>query len=189
MNPGRLDRSAAELDAAIRALIAAPGSSLAEVAAQIGVSRTTLHRRYPTRAHLMDAIARHAISQLHVAQHAAGFRPPDPGEDSTAPSFDAFADSLIRLSSQLQLVLGSGVTEPDIAGAVADLDAPVLEVIRRYQREGTFDAGVPAEWILESLYALSITAGFRVDEGTLARRDAPALVIRTWHDGCRAPSG
>lgn len=183
------DRSAAELDAVIRALIAAPGSSLAELAGAVGVSRTTLYRRYPTRAHLMDAIARHAITQLRLAQHSAGFRDPDDESDTPEPSFETFAAALIRLAPQLQLVLSQEITDPDVAGAVADLDAPVLAVIRQHQHDGTFDPSIPEEWILECLYALSITAGLRVDSGTLARRDAPPLVIRTWHNGCSTATG
>jgi AcrR family transcriptional regulator len=185
MTRTQTDKTRTELDAATRALIAAPASSLADIADAVGLSRTTLHRRYPTRADLLHAIAVQAIDRLHDAQQHAGFTDTgDPGKGS----FEVLTDSLIELAPHLQLVLASSeVNEPSLAAAITELDAPVLRAIRHGQSQGTLRPDLPADWILESLYALSIAASGRVQAGALARRDATPLVIRTWTVGCHTP--
>ena len=68
----RRDTAAALLDAAVEVLVADPSASLAEVAEAAGIGRTTLHKHYPTRDHLLRAVGHRSIDRWE--QMVAGAR-------------------------------------------------------------------------------------------------------------------
>ena len=83
-----LDRSRpAVLQAATRLLLESPELSLGELAVRIGISRTTLHRMFPTREAVLRAVAHEAIDHLVVAYTEAGLDParPDPTRPDPSP--------------------------------------------------------------------------------------------------------
>ena len=55
------------LDASFAVLMVNPHASLSEIASQAGVGRATLYRHYPTREHLISAIA---VESLQMIQQA-----------------------------------------------------------------------------------------------------------------------
>jgi AcrR family transcriptional regulator len=65
------------LDVATRVLVADPAASLGDVAAAAGVSRTTLHSRFPTRHALLVALAEEALTLVEQALEDSGIEAAD----------------------------------------------------------------------------------------------------------------
>ena len=59
------------LGVATKVFIAEPGASLGDVAAAAGMSRTTLHARFPTRQALLVALAMEAMDLIAAAYDQA----------------------------------------------------------------------------------------------------------------------
>ena len=69
-HPTLLERRTDELlAAATEVLVAEPGASLSKVALAAGVSRTTLHARFPTRNDLLREVARRAMDVCERTVH------------------------------------------------------------------------------------------------------------------------
>ncbi len=192
-----LDRSRSTvLEAATRLLLESPELSLGELAARIGISRTTLHRMFPTREAVLAAVAHDAIDHLVAAYAEAGLDPArsqpaagdDPRADVVAP-FRRMAKILVPLGPQLMFLLRAHELrhDVDIERRLVELDEPLLRAVEHAQRGGTLDPALPVWWIVESLYATIFIAWEQVERGRLAARDAAPLVVRTWLGGAGAP--
>ncbi|MGL5858193.1 MAG: TetR/AcrR family transcriptional regulator [Angustibacter sp.] len=185
-----LDRSPdAVLEAATQVLATAPQLSLGEVAARIGISRATLHRRYPTRRALLTALAHDAVDRVTACYADAGV--PELGRGvSRGAGVDLLGrvvERLVPLGPRLMFLLHAPELDGDVEleHRVQELDAPLEAVVRRAQRDGEVDRALPAWWVLATLNAAVFTAWEQVDAGRLAPRDAGPLVLRTWLHGVR----
>ncbi len=189
-----LDRSqAAVLDAATRLLLDSPELSLGELAARIGIGRTTLHRMFPTREALLVGVAHDAIDHLTEVYAQAGLDPdlaePNSGNDVVAP-FRRMVEMLVPLGPQLMFLLRADVLrdDADIERRIVELDQPLLRAVENLQRVGALDPDLPVWWVTESLYAVVYVAWEQVESGRLAARDAAPLVMRTWLRGTQGPA-
>ena len=198
-----LDRSReAVLRAATQLLIENPGASLAELAASIGIGRTTLHRHFRDRAELVAAIAGQALDDLEQlyadcglvlgaelatarATATATATATTTAGQQALKALLAAAERLIPLGPSLMFLL----RDPDIAGhheltARAErLDRPLHAAAATAAAAGLLDPSVPSWWAIETLYATVWVAWEQIEAGRLANRDAPALVHRTWLTG------
>lgn len=162
---------AAVTDAAIQVLAGRPDASVDEIARAAGVSRQTVYAHFPSRDALIDAVVERA-----VAEFTSLF---DGLDLDTAPP----AQALIRLLEAGWRIAGrypflwlQPVVDP---GKDAERHAPVLDrlldVVRRGQDSGDFDASVPAPWLLSAILSLGratedeVKAGrMTIEEGTRA---------------------
>ncbi|MET9496291.1 TetR/AcrR family transcriptional regulator [Streptomyces sp. NPDC006552] len=122
-------------------LAADPGASIASIAAQAGVDRRTVYRRFATREELLAAIY---VSRLEAIERAI------------ADARLREAPVPVALHRYVENIIGVNRTWPvDLARMLADdavrerRDASVREVdafVRRAVDEGIFRAGVPDGW-------------------------------------------
>jgi AcrR family transcriptional regulator len=171
------------LRAATEALILDPSASLADVARAAGISRTTLHKLYPTRHALLVALAEEALTLLE-STYAEALQPGTADADPVDQLRRLVVD-LVPLGPRIQYLLRerSLDVEPDLAARVEALDLPVNALIRQLQQAGRVRRDVSDEWVVASLNALIYVAWELVAMGRLAPVDAPDLVLRTLLDG------
>jgi AcrR family transcriptional regulator len=170
------------LDVVAATLVADPSASLADIATAAGVSRTTIHNRYPTRQDLLVALALDGMGLVEVACEEARLEEGDPVE-----ALERLVVALLPLGSRLEFLLRErsldGVAEVEQRYAV--LDAPLVALIERMRAAGLVCAGLPTWWVVEAAFGTVYAAWAAIADGRLARRDAPDLVCRTILRGCR----
>lgn len=180
-----LDRSrTAVLEAATRLLLDDPTLSLSELASQIGIGRTTLHRMFPTREAVLTAVAHDALDHLGVV-YADAFSTTHDGRDGPIDAIKRLVEMLVPAGPRLMFLLRAAELrdDPVIDQRSARLDAPLREAVQRAQQSGELQADVADWWIIASLYATVYIAWEQVERGGLAARDAAPLVLRTWLHG------
>jgi AcrR family transcriptional regulator len=155
------------LDAVERLLERGSQASIAATAAEAGVSRVTVYAHFSTREQLLEAALDRAVRMAASAIEAADLDVGSPIEAldrlvavawEVLERFSAMARATAEdLSSERRRHLH----EPGVA--------PVLRLIERGQREGSFRTDLPTEWLLACSYALVHAAA---DEVRAARLDA-----------------
>jgi AcrR family transcriptional regulator len=170
-------------EAAARLLAVRPAASMAEVAAEAGISRATLFRRFPSRAALVEELGKRAVQAYTAAVDAAR-----PEEGSPADALRRLLGELARLApghGLLALQLLDELVEADLIELASAADERVRRLVYRGQEKGDFRVDVPAEWVLTSVTWLVVAAADGVRLGRLAARDVERLVSTTVLDGLR----
>jgi AcrR family transcriptional regulator len=175
-------RDEALLTAATQVLLRQPTASLADIAAATGISRTTLHSRFPTRQALLVGLAQAAMDLVEKAYVEARL------DDGDVPAS-------LRRVAELMMPLGERVgfltrersldVEPELTARYAELDRPLVEFVTRAQQAGVLRADLPAWWVVAALTSAVLAAWEAIADGWLAPRDAPDVVLRTVLDGVR----
>lgn len=165
-------------------LVQHPAATMQELAAAVGCSRSTLHRRYPRRDDLIDAITQHALAALDEVwarqQTARWFTD---AHDTGLDVVKSYVADLIDLGPHLLVIVRASLLSPSPSPRVAAMDAELEAAFRRGQRTGALDPALPASWLVESLHALVYTAWEQVAAGRLAPHDAVRSVVSTWAHG------
>jgi AcrR family transcriptional regulator len=171
------------LTAATHLLLRQPTASLAEVAAATGVSRTTLHSRFPTRQALLVGLAQAAMDLVEKAYADARLDDAD-----VAASLRRVVERLVPLGERVEFLLRerSLDDEPEIVARYAELDGPLVEFVGRAQEAGALRGDLPDWWIVAALNGSVYAAWEAIADGRLAPRDAPSLVLGTVLDGVGA---
>lgn len=189
----------AMIDALTAVLIERPDTSLGDLAASIGVGRTTLHRRFPTRHDVLRAIALRALDRLTDAHAGAGldtaFRaaPGVNAPDAITSGFAALrsaVDHLIPSGPSITFLLRSSelAKDRDLEQRIREVDAPMLAALDRGLDLGVLSSASGSTWLLETLYALVYIAWEQIERGALAPRDATDRVLATWLHGVAGPA-
>jgi AcrR family transcriptional regulator len=168
------------LGAAAAVLARDRSATLADIAAAAEVGRSTLHRYFPDREGLLEAVVEDSLAALGRAVEEAAL---DQG-----PALEAMrrlVTAMVGVGDRILFLFGDprvleGRQDPEPA------DRPVLELIERGQAEGVFDREVGAGWIEHVLWALVYTAAEEAATGGLPRPGATAVAIRTFEHGIRA---
>jgi AcrR family transcriptional regulator len=170
-------QNATLLEIATRVLLVDPAASLGDVARAAGVSRTTLHSRFPTRHALLVALAHEAMDLVEAAYAAARL---DDGDDP-APALRRLVERVVPLGPRVLYLLRerSLDAEKNLVARYERLDAPVMALIRRARSAGRLRDDQPAWWMAATLFGVVATAWDAIAEGRLAPRDAPDLVLGT----------
>lgn len=155
-------------------------ASMGDIAARVGISRTTLHRRFSSRADLTEAAVEFALAESRRIYDAAGI-----DERPVADALDALADSVLDLAVAYRLLWA----EPpiaEIAGLKAEWEADD-ERLRRFaargQAEGVFRADVPAMLVAYSIGSHAFSLLFAVDQGYIGVRAVKSLFLAALLDG------
>jgi AcrR family transcriptional regulator len=174
-------RHADLLDAAVTYLVVNPRASLADIAAAVGIGRTTLFKRYATRDELEHAVAMRAVDVCLDAARSADTAASDGGLRSVV-------SALVPVGPQLNFLwrTPSLQVDEDFCAAYARVDAAILEVLTRAERAGALDPAQPDWWLRQTLVALVYVAWECVESGRLARLDAPDRVLNTMLRGVAA---
>ena len=183
-SPTRRRTRAAIVRGAVSVLARRPEASLAEIAAEAQVSRSTLHRHFADRADLERAAV--ALSVEDITRATVDARPehgpPLEGLTRVIVAYAGVGDR-IRFLFQDPRLLGA---HPDLADFAA-ADGPVLALIARGQGDGSIDSAVSAAWIEQALWALVYAAAEAVDDGLLPGNAAAETVVRTLVNGIGHP--
>lgn len=172
------------LDAATELLALKPTATLQEIAdhAQIGIA--TLHRYFSTRELLLDALALNAIGLVDEALEGIM------NDDSDMLRFltEVF-EVLIPLGSKMSfLSFAASVDEnPNILAEEARIKQPLREAVEGWQTRGLLNAAMPAHWMITVMYNLLFVAWQEIQNGNLAKNDAPQLLVSTVIQGFGAP--
>lgn len=153
-----------------------PAATLAEVAAYAGVGKATLHRYFVSRDDLILALGYRALD--HVSQ---ALEQSDLERGSAVEALTRLMELLIPMGDKLHFLLSEPVldTHPDFITADRALEAPLLRLIERGQTAGEMRADLPAAWILHLINFMLFAAWQAVHDGSVARRNAPHLLMTT----------
>ena len=175
------------IDQAITCLARNANAGLDEIARTAGVGRATLYRYFKSRADLVADIKLRAGAQLNAVVE------PVMAEDLPA------GEKLVRIITRL-VPLGSSLNVcAYFSYPVKEPDPRVLERYRLHQhlarqlcqdlkKEGAVSAALPLAWLTASLDALVFEAWASVEQGNIAPRQAPWLVLETFISGNGTPA-
>ena len=154
-------------------------ASLAEVAAEAGVGRATLHRHFAARKDLISALATRAEEELDAAVENAL-----EGATSHADALQRIMVAIVPLANrQLFLSNDPDAYGPEIAEAQAKSDAELREAIDAAKREGSLSSEMHTVWIAQVFEGLVYAAWTAVDRQDLTPNQATDLAWRSFVNG------
>lgn len=179
----RIERQAI-LESATRLLAVNPRASTGEIAAAAGISRATLHRQFPSREALIEAIGLLAFERINAAFVAARL-----DEGSVPEALARLIEAVIPAVHQFAFLVGEGQIEENETLMDRDLELQVqLEaLLRRGQAEGAIRYDMPAPWLAYALSGLLLGAEEAERRGAIAPRDTSRLVLESFLAGAAAP--
>jgi AcrR family transcriptional regulator len=159
---------AAVIDAAIQLLGGRPDASMDEIARAAGVSRQTVYAHFPSREALIDAVTAQAS-----AEFTALFDGLDLDQAPPAQALIRLLDAGWQVAARYPFLWLQPAVDQ---GKDAERHAPVLDrmldIIRRGQASGDFDASVPAHWLLTASLALGRAVEDEVKAGRMTIEEA-----------------
>ena len=174
------------VEVAARLLGDDPHAGMAAVAAAADVSRATVYRHFPTREVLVDAIQRQAVEHGERALVECRL-----DEGTAAEALHRLVGAWLDVAERYAFLQLANQGEPEAAGEARAhrrrvLGEPLSRLIERGQASGEFSTALPADWAARAFGALLLAGARAVDEGSLARADAPDVVFDTLLGGLRA---
>jgi AcrR family transcriptional regulator len=153
-------------------------ATLPEIATAAGVGRTTLHRYFADRERLVYEATLDSIGVLSGVVNEAAI---DQG-----PAIDAMRrviTALVSVGDRLVFLFG----DPSVLRNVAPADQPnddvFVRLIKRGQRERSFDPELSATWIEHSLFGLLLKGCEGAGSGEFPRHTVAPLVMRAFERG------
>ena len=166
---------AAVLDAAFQVLAGRPDASVDEIARAAGVSRQTVYAHFPSRDALIDAVVERAGAEFTGLLNGLDLDQAPPAEALTG-----LLEAGWQVAARYPFLWLQPAVDP---GKDADRHAPVLErmldIVRRGQASGDFDASIPPHWLLSASLALGRATEDEVKAGRMTVEQA----TRAMHQG------
>lgn len=159
------------LDAMVAVLNQRSNATMAELAEAAGISRATLHRRFPTRDHLLSRIAEEAAVAAERAVVDARI-----ADGSASEACARLVANLVPLGGRFTFLLreGSWLDElPTVAPGVKAVHGAIDEVVQRGRRTAEFRADLPFTYQARLVLVAVLTAWEAVQAGELGRKEAP----------------
>jgi AcrR family transcriptional regulator len=160
------------MDAAIRTLGERPEASMDDIARAAGVSRQTVYAHFPSRDELIDAVIQQAS-----AEFTALFGGLDLDREPPARALTRLLEAGWQTAARYPFLWLQPAVDPRTD---AERHAPVLDrmldIVRRGQASGDFDASVPAHWLLSASLALGRAAEDEVKAGRMTIEQATRAV-------------
>lgn len=174
------------INQAIKCLAQQSSAGLDEIAKRAQVGRATLYRYFKSRAELITAIQLSAGEQLHAVV--------DPILEKDLPA----REKLLKIVTRL-IPLGSSLNVSAYFNhPVKDQDPRVMESYETHRKqarqlcidlkeEGAVRPDLPLAWLMSTLDALIFEAWVNVENGEIAPKQAPALVLNAFLGGHGTP--
>lgn len=171
------------LDAAIVTLTRQPNASLGDIAAAANVGRTTVHRYFPERSDLIDAISADALEKISqgTARARVDEGPVPAALARLCQEYFEYGDVFLLLFTMPDLLTREEWQEE------SEDDRLLLKLVERGHREGTVDPAQPAEWLQQLLWSVLYTAWEMVHNQAMPKHDALTQCIRTLHKVIAVP--
>jgi AcrR family transcriptional regulator len=159
---------AAVMDAAIQVLASRPDASMDEIARAAGVSRQTVYAHFPSRDALIDAVIERGTAEFTSILDGL-----DLDQAPPARALTRLLDAGWQIAARYPFLWLQPAVDP---GKDAERHAPVLDrmldIVRRGQASGDFDASVPASWLLSASLALGRATEDEVKAGRMTIEQA-----------------
>ncbi|MGH3410778.1 MAG: TetR/AcrR family transcriptional regulator [Streptosporangiaceae bacterium] len=159
---------AAVMDAAIQTLASRPDASMDEIARAAGVSRQTVYAHFPSRDALIDAVIERGTAEFTSLLDGL-----DLDQAPPAQALTHLLDAGWQIVARYPFLWLQPAVDP---GKDAERHAPVLDrmldIVRRGQASGDFDASVPAHWLLSASLALGRATEDEVKAGRMTIEQA-----------------
>ncbi|WP_020671230.1 TetR/AcrR family transcriptional regulator [Amycolatopsis nigrescens] len=169
------------LDAAASVLSQRPAATLAEIADEAEVGRSTLHRYFAERADLVTALAEDTVARVRLGVEQAAL---DQGD--TVEALYRAVRAYYELGPRLLFLFNEQHQLRDaerFMHEIDEVDRPVRDLIAKGQTDGVFDPEVSVDWLSRVLWAVIYTGWESVRLGELSRHAAPATIIRSLERG------
>jgi AcrR family transcriptional regulator len=147
---------------------------MGEIASAAGLTRQTVYAHFPSRDAIVKALTDRATDRVTAALKAADL--------SRGPAPEALL-RLVRISwetFEAEPFLLNMPGPPADPGSEHQQHLPVFEMLQglvdRGRREGDFDPGLPASWIIAATVALGHAAGDEVRAGRITSAQADAIL-------------
>ena len=172
---------AAIIDATVSVLAVNRAASLPVIAQAAGVGRTTLHRYFPDRDHLIREVTVDSIALVRdlVVRAATAEGAPIDALQRLVASFLSESDRIVFLFKDPAVLHSIPVDEQPS-------DDLVMDLIRRGQAEGVFTDDLNAVWIEHALLALVLQGCEDVRTGELPAHASVTTILRTFLRGASA---
>ncbi|WP_369149181.1 TetR/AcrR family transcriptional regulator [Streptomyces sp. R44] len=161
-------------------LAADPGASIAGIAAEAGVDRSTVYRRFASREDLLAAIYKARLTAIEGAIEDARLR-----EAPVAVALHRYVENIITVNRTWPVDLARMLADDTVH---ARRDAAVREVdafLERATDEGLLRPGLPEGWAGALLPALMNLVARQSDE--LSPGQAADIVVDTFLKGIGTP--
>jgi AcrR family transcriptional regulator len=163
---------AAVIDAAITTLGDRPDASMDQIARAAGVTRQTVYAHFPSRDALIDAVVEQATAEVTGLLDGL-----DLDQAPPAQALTRLLDAGWQVAARYPFLWLQPAVDP---GKDADRHAPVLDrmldIVRRGQASGDFDASVPAHWLLSACLALGRVTEDEVKAGRMTIEQATRVM-------------
>ncbi|MEV1155074.1 TetR/AcrR family transcriptional regulator [Micromonospora chokoriensis] len=131
----------AVLTTGARMLAADPAASIASIAAEAGVDRRTVYRRFASREELLAAIYESRLGAIEQAVEEARLR-----EAPVAVALHRYVEGIIAVNRRWPVELGRMLTDPSISERRNRVIEEVGAFLERATSEGLLRPGLPAGW-------------------------------------------
>lgn len=165
------------LDASFQILLTNPHASLSEIASQAGVGRATLYRHYPSREHLIAAIAVESLVLLKQQMQ--------PIVDSNQQGIEAvqtLVDSLLPFADRfhfLQMVWTTVDMDQEVWGLYQELMAMIRGWVLQGQEQGEIKANLSVVWIVSMLDSMMYSASWLIAHGQMTEQEVRRQFMTT----------
>ena len=170
-------RSERILDTAAEVLLRRPDATLRTIADAAGISRTTLHNRYPTRDALLDALAVDTLERMRGGMAAIDW---SPARDPADVLGDLWAVLRPLAARAAFLRMGPTHAAPEVTAGWEAAFTPWGILVAQLQATGRVRDDLPLRWLIGCLVGLLFAAFDEVDAGELGAAQAGRLVTTSW---------
>lgn len=172
------------LESATHILASNPGVAMGEIAAAAGISRATLHRLFPSRDVLVEAIGMLAVDRIDEAFAAARL-----DEGPVPEALARLVETVLPAVHQFAFLMNEAqiASNPTLLERDQVLQLELERTLRRGQEEGSIRYDLPVAWLAYALSGLLLGAEEASRRGAIAPRDTARLIIETFLHGAAAP--
>ncbi len=149
-----------------RMLAEDPATSIAAIAAEAGVDRRTVYRRFPSREELLAAVYRARLDAIEAAIEAARFR-----EAPVLEALNRYVQGIVEVNRTWPADVSRMRSDPEIWARRQRAVEEVDRFLERAADEQFLRAGLPVRWpgaVLGSLVGLSTKELMVLDDAQAA---------------------
>lgn len=178
------------LDGALVQVNADPTSSMADIAAAIGISRATLNRHFASREALLRELGLRSLDRWEQSLDASGMdaagRSGDP--DAIRAALTAMVHAFVADIHEYGFTLTDHVIAvmPDLVERTEALIDREVAFYAAAQTAGVLRRDLPARWIDSLMLGILVAARESLRRGDVARREMPAIAVTTLLEGAGA---